>query len=264
MFVTCPKCTTQYQIPDEVHLPLGKKVQCSNCQHIFTMTDIEQQDSPITSSVEEVTPGTEQQNQSTSLPSSSENNTVFADDAVFQEEVPQPFVPMDTKEQKSTRPVGLLTMIVCAFVFVVLITGGFIYRDILFNNQFLRQPKPIENKTTLSFPTKDVPPPQKPSTHYVEETPQMIQLPQIQSVRFEKRNENGEVIRIEGILRNTTNEPLPLPEKVRAVAYNTQGNVLFEKDIYLTDTILPANEERSFFGSYQPAPADIQWIDVTF
>ena len=35
MFVICPKCAAKYQIPAEISLKEGQKVQCSACQHVF-------------------------------------------------------------------------------------------------------------------------------------------------------------------------------------------------------------------------------------
>ena len=35
MFVICPKCAAKYQIPAEITLKNGQKVQCSACQHVF-------------------------------------------------------------------------------------------------------------------------------------------------------------------------------------------------------------------------------------
>ena len=35
MFVICPKCAAKYQIPAEIALKEGQKVQCSACQHVF-------------------------------------------------------------------------------------------------------------------------------------------------------------------------------------------------------------------------------------
>ena len=35
MLITCPKCSARYEIPSEINLKPGKKVQCSACQCVF-------------------------------------------------------------------------------------------------------------------------------------------------------------------------------------------------------------------------------------
>ena len=35
MFVICPKCGAKYQIPAEITLKDGQKMQCSACEHYF-------------------------------------------------------------------------------------------------------------------------------------------------------------------------------------------------------------------------------------
>ena len=67
---------------------------------------------------------------------------------------------------------------------------------------------------------------------------------------------------IEGVVRNLGMQELLLPEKVYAIAYDTQGTVLFEKEIYLSKNSLKPSEEQPFFGTYTPAPEGIQWVDV--
>ena len=127
--------------------------------------------------------------------------------------------------------------------------------------------KPVINqpvKDVRTEPVTEVFEKKVSSEEYVEETPEIVLLPQIQSVRFEKRLDPEPTIRIEGVLRNNSSKSMRLPAKVRAVAYSSEGTILFEKEIFLTDSILPANTELSFFGSYQPAPDGVQWVDVTF
>ena len=103
--------------------------------------------------------------------------------------------------------------------------------------------------------------PTEPEPVFSEKT---VLLPSIQSVRFEVKKLSEPTITIEGVLKNDSSEEMALPEKVRALAYDAQGNVLFEKDIYLTDRTLAPGESRPFFGSYAPAPSRVQWVDVTF
>lgn len=261
MLITCPKCSAKYEIPSEVHLTAGKKLKCSNCQYVFTlreeMVEPEEKEVIHSSSVEEQVPMVKQD--------SAEVETVFSDDAVFKDDVPQPFVPVDTKENRSPKAVGVLGLIISITLLVLVCVFGFLYRDLLFDYRYAPV---VSVKNTLTADKLQKMPLQKKEEkrieRYEESKPHVVSLPEIQSVHFEKRSDPVPTIRIEGILKNKTMKTLTLPEKVRAVAYNVQGDILFEKEIYLTDLVLPAGEERSFFGSYQPAPENVQWVDVTF
>ena len=279
MLITCPKCAAKYQIPAEVHLTAGRKIQCSNCHYVFSLKEQNQPAEDLSQpTIEEITPATpviEKENpvieDTTGTPEANESESIFADETIFQEDVPQPFMPVSTPEAPEKKPVSLLSVIVCSFLLVALATAGFIYRDLLFGDQILTSTnnlltthfRPSSSTNEKSTQSEKVPNGKNGAT-YIEETPQIVLLPQIQSVRFEKQDGPTPTIRIEGILKNTASTTLTLPEKVRAVAYDTQGEVLFEKEIYLTDKVLPAGEERAFFGSYQPAPSNVQWIEVTF
>ena len=270
MLITCPKCSAKYEIPAEARLTTGKKVKCSNCQHVFVFQET---NIPVDVKSVEETPEIVAID-----PVPTEDvapaQTVFADGPVFQEDMPQPFVPVATAEPESKKSVGVVALLISVVILAVLVFGAIMYRDVLFGDLFL-------DGTLRSAPPahairSDVPQPvvaakaekTRPAPvameKYVEETPEFVLLPQIQSVRFEKRMDPVPTIRIEGVLKNMTNTAIRLPEKVRAMAYDASGIVLFEKDIYLTDSVLLAGEERPFFGSYQPAPEGVQWIDVTF
>jgi len=276
MLITCPKCAAKYQIPAEVHLTAGRKMQCSNCHYIFSLTEQSQQtEEPPQPTIEEITPETPSIENIPDMPETNENESVFAEESVFQEDVPQPFVPIattpETPDAPDKRPISLISVILCSVLLVALATAGFIYRDLLFGNQILDSTRSLLTTHFQSSSSTDEKNTQTEKVTnlnngvaYVEETPQVVLLPQIQSVRFEKQDGTTPLIRIEGILKNPTSTTLALPEKVRAVAYDAQGEVLFEKEIYLTDKVLPAGEERAFFGSYQQAPANVQWIEVTF
>ena len=264
MLITCPKCSAKYQVPEEVHLSIGKKVKCSNCAHVFIFNETNEHSDPIPENnpVEEVLPVQTEQD--------APQEQVFSDSPVFQDDVPQAFVPVSTPEETpSKRPVGMWMAIISFVILAITIAFGILYKDTLFETLM-----PTTSIQTPSYTKPDVAKAKSYNTPTQEkqpvisesfpETPRTVFLPQIQSVRFEKRTEPVSEIKIEGVLKNSTTEELRLPEKVRAIAYNSEGAVLFEKEIYLTDSILPAGEDRPFFGSYQPAPNDVQWVEVTF
>lgn len=274
MLITCPKCSVQYQIPEEVRLVSGKKLKCSACQHVFVFEQKQTEDPIVLSEpvvvepvVVEVEPVVEVQQEV--------RDNVFADAPVFQEDVPQAFMPVVVPvppQKKSFRSFGVLFVL----IFVVLLVGaGFVYRDVLFapfSEPFsvslpkqvvpMQQQKVVQSKPVVVEPKKVVVEAQK--VENVPTEPTIIALPRIHSVRFEKRDAPESVVRIEGVLTNETDQTMRLPEKVRAIAYNAQGGVLFEKDIYLADSVLEVEAEQAFFGSHPLPEEEIQWVDVSF
>lgn len=269
MLITCPKCSVQYKIPEGVHIPAGKKMKCSNCQHMFVLNAENPQEvveeTPVDlSQPVDVNPVMEDEIASTS---------VFAEDDTFKpEELPQPFMPLVPAVIEEKRTVGVWALIISVLLLVSLAVVGVVYRDVLFGSFISAKSVPVTQSVSPRRSQSDVRSqkikaasgPMRSGENYIEETPQIVMLPQIQSVRFEKKQGEDLEISIEGILKNPTTQRMKLPKKVRAFAYDTQGKVLFEKDIYLTDTSLKAGETLPFFGTYQPAPQDVQWIDVTF
>ena len=263
MLITCPKCSAQYQIPEGVRIPNGKKMKCSNCQHVFVLPE----ESVIDDS-EEMLEKEPQQVDIDPVVDEVTSEPVFAEDDVFMaEEVPQPFKPVEPVATQEKKGVGILWALLSLVAFVVLIGAGILYRDMFFKENTSVKQMQVKPEMEIVMPSPEL----KQAEYkrhqvdkYVEESPQFVALPQIQSVRFEKRQDIDLEIRIEGVLNNTTDQEMVLPEKVRAFAYDTQGNVLFEKEIYLTDKVLPAGKTLAFFGTYQPAPEGVQWIDVTF
>ena len=268
MLITCPKCSVQYKIPEGVYVPAGKKMKCSNCQHVFTLNEnVEEQNK-----VEEVLDSPQQIDIDPVVEEEGAPEAVFAEDEVFKaEEVPQPFVPVTPAVTEEKKSVGVWAALISMLILIVLIGAGVLYKDVLFG-QWLNIAPALAPQNKIQRPNENVdskpvaPVAEKVNTvrAYTEETPQIVLLPQIQSVRFEQRQDVDLEIRIEGVLKNQTNQPMRLPEKVRAIAYDAQGKVMFEKEIYLTDKVLSAGDELSFFGTYQPAPEGVQWVDVTF
>ena len=130
MFVTCPKCSTKYQIPSEVYLPAGKKLKCSNCQHVFVYTPTEPE-KPIEPVVSE--PGIE--NIDPVAPVISEDE-VFAAEPVEEHEsdIPPAFTPVESEpdefESVPKRGYGRVLGILMLLVFVALaVVLGILYRD---------------------------------------------------------------------------------------------------------------------------------------
>lgn len=272
MLIVCPKCATKYQTPETVTLPIGKKVKCSNCRCIFGLTE----ENTLQQEPGTTFPDTQSEPNPAPSQEKSASDNVFADEQVFQNELPQPFIPVASQENENHHTIGIITALI-SFVFVIALgIVGLMYKNIIFSEVLMPIPaKPIRtaverkqtetpSKTQNQLPKEKAQKQQKSQPIYTEQTPKVMLLPQIQSVRFERQEGEVPTIRIEGILKNLTQQDITLPRTVRAVAYNAQGEVLFEKEIYLTDEMLPVNEERAFFGSYQPAPEDVQWVDVTF
>ncbi len=268
MLITCPKCSAEYQIPDEVHLTVGRKLKCSQCQTVFALNE-ENQFNSEKNKADFSSEGVASSSGQTVV--TCDEKKVFEDQPVFQDDVPQPFMPVASVEPESKNSVASWMAVISLLLLLGLLGVAVFYRDLLFDTFSPKLTMPVSQtaKVVNESGTK----PQEsvsdhkdktPMTSYVEETPETILLPQIQSVRFEKRLDPTPVIRIEGVLKNGTSSLMKLPPKVRAIAYNAEGAILFEKEIYLTDSILMAGEERPFFGSYQPAPDGVQWVDVTF
>ena len=272
MLITCPKCSTKYQIPDEAHLSAGRKLKCSHCQNVFVLKD-QIEDTPKT---EEVVMPPEMVEIDPPKAETSSEQKVFEDQPVFQDDVPQPFMPVaNTETSADKKSIGSWAAIISLFAVLILLGLGIFYKDVIFNTfapQMIVPSKNVKKSADITVPevsveknvAEVVAKENRAVESYVEEIPEVVMLPQIQSVRFEKRLDPTPTIRIEGVLKNGTSAPIKLPAKVRAIAYNEEGAILFEKEIYLTDLILPAGEERPFFGSYQPAPEGVQWVDVTF
>ena len=285
MLITCPKCSAKYQIPSEIRLVEGKKVQCSACQHIFEFSpSVSKEDftkekrllvpeDAVLSIVSKTKEITLQKITPSELNSSGELVSL-----------PEVFVPI--QEQAPPQQPPYFWIILCSLLLLGLTFIGWLYRDSLWMDVYKIPPlvreKMIPVKTSkrrevihpyskaVEKPvviTPDIPldldeiPEQK-------EDGAVAVLPQgsasalsIQSVRFRKTTTNGAIL-IEGILKNTSPEPVVLPEKIYALAYGTDGTILFEKEIYLSAGVLPSGAEQAFFGTHTPLVEGVQWIDV--
>ena len=46
MLVTCPKCSARYEVPPEISLKTGQKVQCSACEYVFELAPVAEETAP--------------------------------------------------------------------------------------------------------------------------------------------------------------------------------------------------------------------------
>ena len=80
-------------------------------------------------------------------------------------------------------------------------------------------------------------------------------------MRFRKSPEANAIL-IEGTLKNNSEQTVSMPTKIYALGYGTEGRLLFEQEIYLSEGLLPPWAEQTFFGSYSPITEEVQWVDV--
>ena len=130
MFITCPKCSARYEIPAEVHLSAGKKMKCSNCQHVFAL-EVEQPAEPVVEVREE--PGV------INIDPVPAEDDVFATEETIEPqetEMPPAFEPVaadpDTFEPVSRHSGAHIVMVLLLFILIgLLVVAGVLYRDVL-------------------------------------------------------------------------------------------------------------------------------------
>jgi len=265
MLITCPKCSAKYQIPSEIKLSNGKKMQCSACGHIFEFY-LKQEAEPVSETF--LQPPADAV---LSFDSSVQTIKVKTTSVVPEEPVlPEAFRPLETKAQTPPKTSSYRWFFLYILLFACLLMMGWLWHDLMMTkNQFPpfwatsvpvrvhKRPaaKPVLTDTPVIpvFADEEV----EPQT----ENPLPSSQLSVQSVRFRK-TPTGEAVLIEGVLKNTTTETIPVPEKIYALAYDTQGALAFEKEIYLPSGVLYPDMEQPFFGTYAPAGEEIQWIDV--
>ncbi len=269
MLITCPKCSANYQIPEEIKLTEGKKMQCSACQYIFEFH--QKQEKPMSQKPHLLPP----------------EDAVLSYDAQVQHIVvktsephvsadtkpvlPEVFRPLQHTEQSTHFP--YFWCLISVLLFVGLFAMGWLWRDLLlmksqplpFNHSSVpvrvhKQPVvKTDSPVTPSIPlfvAEEVAQPSSEEQAFLP-NPQ----PTVQSVHFRK-TPTGDAVLIEGVLKNTTSETISVPEKVYALAYDTKGSLVFEKEIYLPNGVLYPDMEQPFFGTYTPVKEEIQWVDV--
>ena len=265
MLITCPKCSAKYQIPPEIKLVNGKKMQCSACEHIFEFQSKVQENLIKSPSLQPPADAV------LSFDSKVEQITVKTTEALpsaTQPALPEVFRPIQTKT--STKGLPYFWIMLSLLLVIGLMLMGWLWRDLLLlkNQNFPFAPTPFSVRvhkmpvTTVSQPTISIPLfVDETLSNLPQEAPPASLKPSVQSVRFRK-TPTGEAVLIEGVLKNTTSETLPVPEKIYALAYDTKGSLAFEKEIYLPTGVLPPDAEQPFFGTYTPAVEEIQWVDV--
>ncbi len=276
MLITCPKCSAKYQIPSEIKLSNGKKVQCSACQHIF-MFHQKQEVSP--SKIASLVPPDDAV---LSVQTRTEKITLKTPEISPANEkpvLPEAFRPVQI--QKTSSIIPYFWILLCSILLICFMVMVWLYRDLLLNRSLLMPPVSTidymhQKKSVLvspKVPKKVVPKVvenEQIVVSQVQELPavteeihpiQTQQMPSVQSVRFRK-TPTGDAILIEGTLKNKTQEVVSVPEKIYALAYNTKGALAFEKEIYLPSGVLYPDMEQPFFGTYVPVEEEIQWVDV--
>ncbi len=281
MFVICPKCSAKYQIPAEITLKNGQKVQCSACKHIFQFEKKEQLE----------------QNESFSdtlkVPQDailSETETIIERQKIEIEtklpEVFHPLKPMETQKKHS----WFLTLLL-AILLVVLIVFFCLYRENLFfqtkknqvqTNRISDRNLPIrfeQNMIKLSDSvvedTQKVEPIQNeiPLFYDNDTNKDSVGLKQnnartspfsFSSVHFRYQiTPQEKQLLIEGKIHNDTDISQIMPRVIYAKAYDQKGNVLFQKEIYFSKELILPYGEKSFYSTYVPAPDGIQWMEVS-
>ena len=287
MLITCPKCSVKYKIPSEISFNAGKKLQCSACQHVFKFSpESSEQETkkedlvPPKDAVLTITERTERIVIQEESPDKKETS------------LPEAFCPVKVPSSPKHPPYFLIC--VCVMVLIFLALFGWFCRDLLWSDtmppirqtNYVRHPeqKVIHKNVVQTEPVKvedneadtssDIPLTFEPepvaesvSSEPVVPEPAVSDNPEnknafsVGAVRFRKA-ETEDALLLEGVLTNTTQEALELPEKVLAVAYGTEGTILFEKEIYLPKGVIQPGMEQAFFGTYAPIKEGVQWIDV--
>ncbi len=276
MLITCPKCSAKYKIPQEINLTDGRKIQCSACQNIFVFhPELKMKTFETTSLVPP-------DDAVLSVKTKTEKITLKTPEISISNEkkvLPEVFCPVQV--QKTSSSIPYFWILLCTILLIGFMAMAWLYRDLLLNRSLLMPSIPViehvHQKKLVSAPPK-VPKKVVPQVmendkivvSQVQELPAVTekilppvvqQMPSVQSVRFRK-TPTGDAVLIEGNLKNTTQEVLSVPEKIYALAYNTKGDLAFEKEIYLPSGVLYPDMEQPFFGTYAPITEEIQWVDV--
>ena len=282
MFVICPKCAAKYQIPAEIALKNGQKVQCSACQHVFHFEK------------EEVLV----QNESFSNLLQEPEDAILKETElierkekiVIETQLPEVFHPLKPIETQKTHS-WLLTLLL-AVLLVVLVVGFWLYRDMAFSdiNQYkIKTSRILMKKDEVKSSDFDVQKEQKnaeteQANRGIVEIPlfdedtslneriDLKQVPAYEKVlpfsfssvhfRYQTTPQEKQVL-IEGKIHNDTDVAQIMPDVVYAKAYDQKGNILFQKEIYFSKELIEPYGEKSFYSTYIPAPDGIQWMEVT-
>ncbi len=270
MFVVCPKCGAKYQIPSEISLNYGQRMQCSACGHYFVLA--------------------KENSFSKNESIQKERETVKKLDVAQTKQSAQPVSPtvlpevfqpsMQVLKRKPSLFLPLLLVIVSLFILFVLLGLAWQYREELkFQNQLdavqVRRSAPLRpavqpeergeplREVPVDLTTLDM---QEIQETLPEEVPLFAEdnSPDFsfRSLRFNTLEGEMPAVQIEGIIKNEQDYPMSLPEVIYVNAYDVQGRLLFQKEIYFTQKKLMPHQEQAFFGTYSPAPKEIKWIDA--
>ena len=263
MIIICPKCSARYKIPSEITLKKGKRMQCSACQNVFEFQPTVTEDVPLKTSL--IPP-----EDAVLSADFKEEKIVFKKAKPSAKNVvvlPEVFLPVQRKK-KQGHFFALFFLPLLLVAFAVL---GWLYRDFLtqsfsfsdtsgkaYSRPALRKKNPAQKiRRKISF-SEDIPLIFEEDAN--EDIPD-IKAFSIQSVRFHK-HPTEDALLIEGVLKNISEESLPVPSSVYALGYGTDGQVLFKKEIYLSPGILHPGTEHPFFGTYSSKTQEVQWVDI--
>ena len=298
MFITCPKCSAKYKIPSEINFNSGKKLQCSACQHIFKFfpDSVEQETTnkenlvPPEDAVLTITERTERIVIQEDGPDKKDAS------------LPEAFCPVKETPSQNKPPYFLIFGCLIVLIIFSLLGWMFrdlFWLDAtpsIHQMNYVRpprkkvvhknitQPKVIKKETPTVDTSMDIPltfeseSKTEPvvSQNIVSESVNALPVApdpvvpdvhenktplSVRAVRFRK-TQTGDAFLLEGVLKNITQNAVNLPEKVHAIAYGTEGTVLFEKDIYLSKGVIQPGMEQAFFGTYSPIIEGVQWVDV--
>lgn len=316
MFVICPKCGAKYQIPSEISLNYGQKMQCSACGHYFVLNqensfqkNESEKEQIIPPKISEISHQKQFEPLAT-IPSQEKRREAPA-------VLPEVFQPsVGAIKRTSSLLLPFLLVVVSLFILLILLGLAWQYREEMqFQNKIeawrLNRTLPlrveVQEAEKLAPVVSDLPPvvkpeekhPQKKQEEVQKEGGEEISQPLVpseenieppfvpvappeesmdqpsvfegesnfsfRSLRFHLLNgEIGPAVQIEGIIKNDQDYPMTLPQVVYVKAYDTHGQVLFQKEIYFNKQQLMPHQEQAFFGTYSPAPKEIKWIDASF
>ena len=276
MFVICPKCAAKYQIPAEIALKEGQKVQCSACQHVFHFE--KKQITEQNESVFDIPKIPED-------PILKETEVVIKTEKVIaQTSLPEVFHPLKPMGQKKSQS-WILTLILALFL-LVLVVIFWIYRGSLNSdidnsgiqtNRILKSEERVQPSIKISKNKEmpvDLTEPDIPV--FMEELTKETDIPSpvkqsdtsspfsFSSIQFRyQTSQEGKQLLMEGKIHNDTNVSQMLPEVVYAKAYDQHGKVLFQKEIYFSKELMAPFSQKSFYSTYMSAPDGIQWMEVS-
>ena len=241
-------------------------MQCSACQEVFEFhSELQKEENfsplPPDDAVLSINTQTERIVVKTHEPEVPQKPSSFQKPVL-----PEAFRPVVSP--KGNPSVPYFWMLLCGILLLGFMAMAWLYRDLLVNRSFYVPVMPVARRIEMPKPSVVPPFPEPKIIEPIATEPEPAVVPEVpqnrltvQSVRFRK-TPTAEAVLIEGVVKNETPETLPVPEKIYALAYDSKGERLFEKEIYLPSGLLYPDMEQPFFGTYTPATEEIQWVDV--